>query len=502
MSCLLGAGTALWGKGTESMKKLLRTAAAAACLCLLAACAPARQAGGGEPGAPREDFTSVPSGMQAGGEPEAMAAPVAYRAMWVSYLEWPMFDTSGAQGFAASVGSLLDNCAALGLNTVIVQVRPFGDAVYPSAVYPWSHLVTGVQGQDPGYDPLAIFVEQAHARGLAIEAWVNPYRVRLNDTMPPGELAADNPALLHEGWALEANGGLYYDPALPEVQDMVVQGVTEIVQNYDVDGIQFDDYFYPTTDEAFDTESYARYGGGQDLAEWRRANVNTLVQKVYAAVKAVKPEAVFGISPQGNNDNNYSQQYSDVALWLSTPGYVDYIMPQVYWGYNYTLQNGSARFAFENIVDEWLAMPRDDSVSLAFGLGAYRIGAGDGSATESGEWASGHNLADMARTLSVRALYPNDGQHLFPGRFASIRIQISDIPEAIAVPTEAVVPEMGVDKVFLYKGGTARPVEIKTGIRTDSVIQVVRGLSPGDTLITSGTLQLRTGLEVKLDNLR
>ena len=215
------------------MKKLLRTAAAAACLCLLAACAPARQAGGGEPGAPREDFTSVPSGMQAGGEPEAMAAPVAYRAMWVSYLEWPMFDTSGAQGFAASVGSLLDNCAALGLNTVIVQVRPFGDAVYPSAVYPWSHLVTGVQGQDPGYDPLAIFVEQAHARGLAIEAWVNPYRVRLNDTMPPGELAADNPALLHEGWALEANGGLYYDPALPEVQDLVVQGVTEIVQNYD-----------------------------------------------------------------------------------------------------------------------------------------------------------------------------------------------------------------------------------------------------------------------------
>lgn len=114
-----------------------------------------------------------------------MAAPVAYRAMWVSYLEWPMFDTSGAQGFAASVGSPLDNCAALGLNTVIVQVRPFGDAVYPSAVYPWSHLVTGVQGQDPGYDPLAIFVEQAHARGLAIEAWVNPYRVRLNDTMPP-----------------------------------------------------------------------------------------------------------------------------------------------------------------------------------------------------------------------------------------------------------------------------------------------------------------------------
>ena len=104
---------------------------------------------------------------------------------------------------------------------------------------------------------------------------MNPYRVRLNDTMPPGELAADNPALLHEGWALEANGGLYYDPALPEVQDMVVQGVTEIVQNYDVDGIQFDDYFYPTTDEAFDTESYAGdrtwpNGGAPTSTRWCR----------------------------------------------------------------------------------------------------------------------------------------------------------------------------------------------------------------------------------------
>ena len=123
-----GGGHSVMGKGNREHEKTVENRCGSR-LCLLAACAPARQAGGGEPGAPREDFTSVPSGMQAGGEPEAMAAPVAYRAMWVSYLEWPMFDTSGAQGFAASVGSLLDNCAALGLNTVIVQVRPFGDGV-------------------------------------------------------------------------------------------------------------------------------------------------------------------------------------------------------------------------------------------------------------------------------------------------------------------------------------------------------------------------------------
>ena len=352
--------------------------------------------------------------------PHCRAVQPQVRGVWVSTvlnLDYPSAQGLDKAALQQELDQVLDTAEAAGFNAIFFQVRPCADSFYPSQIFPSSVYLTGQQGQSPdgALDPLAYLVEQAHARGLAIEAWVNPYRVRLNDTMPPGELAADNPALLHEGWALEANGGLYYDPALPEVQDMVVQGVTEIVQNYDVDGIQFDDYFYPTTDEAFDTESYARYGGGQDLAEWRRANVNTLVQKVYAAVKAVKPEAVFGISPQGNNDNNYSQQYSDVALWLSTPGYVDYIMPQVYWGYNYTLQNGSARFAFENIVDEWLAMPRDDSVSLAFGLGAYRIGAGDGSATESGEWASGHNLADMARTLSVRGA---DGYALY--RYASL----------------------------------------------------------------------------------
>lgn len=398
------------------MKRVWTIAAALClCLCLLAACAPARQAAAanGQDSA-HQDFTFVPGAAQSGAQEQAVS-PVAYRAMWVSYLEWPLFDTSSEQAFTGSVSALMDNCVSLGLNTVIVQVRPFSDAIYPSEIFPWSHLVTGTQGQAPGYDPLAIFVQQAHARDLAIEAWVNPYRVRLNDTMPPGALAQGHPALVHEGWAVEANGGLYYDPALPEVQDMVVQGVVEIVRNYDVDGIQFDDYFYPTMDESFDADSYAQYGAGQDLAAWRRANVNTLVQKVYAAIKAERADVVFGISPQGNNDNNYSQQYSDVGLWLSTPGYVDYIMPQVYWGYHYTLQSGSERFAFENIVDEWLAMPRDASVSLAFGLGAYRIGEGDGSSVESDEWTSGHNLADMARTLSARGA---DGYALY--RYASL----------------------------------------------------------------------------------
>ncbi len=413
-------------------RDFFRLAALMLCGCLLTACAPKTPS---SPDGSKPDFTEGPSSARTeSGSGEAPAAPPApaagpavlpYRAMWVSYLEWPLFDTTSAEAFTASVGTVFDNCVALGLNVVIVQVRPFSDAVYQSALYPWSHLVTGTQGQAPAFDPLAIMIEQAHARGLVFEAWINPYRVRLNDTMPSGALAANNPAVLHPEWVIEANGGLYYDPALPEVQQLVTDGVVELMRGYNVDGIEFDDYFYPTTDEAFDEDSFARYGAGQSLTEWRRGNVNALVQKVYAAVKAERPAVAFGISPQGNNDNNYLQQYSDIQLWLSTPGFVDYVMPQVYWGYDYTLKNGSKRFAFENLVAEWMAMPRDESVSLAFGLGAYRVGVGDGSFAESDEWQSGRNLADMVRTLAARGA---DGYGLYryeslfgPGEYAKLQ---------------------------------------------------------------------------------
>ncbi|MEG0166965.1 MAG: family 10 glycosylhydrolase [Ruthenibacterium sp.] len=347
---------------------------------------------------PQSDFTAMPSASSA--PPQADMNALQYRAIWISYLEWKLFDTSSQEAFTQSIGDVFDKCAAAGLNCVIVQVRPFGDAMYKSALFPWSHLITGTQGKDPGFDPFAIMVTEAHSRKLAIEAWVNPYRVQLNEKTPE-KLAKNNPALTHPEWALASEDGLYYNPALPEVQKMIVDGAMEIVNNYEVDGIQFDDYFYPTTDAAFDLDSYLALANGTELSAWRRENVNTLVRTVYAAIKAAKPTVQFGISPQGNNDQNYNAQYSDVALWLSTPGYVDYIMPQVYWGYGYTQQNGSNRFAFENVTKEWAALPRDASVSLAIGLGAYRIGVGDGGQNDQKQWESGHNLADMLDTLSA-----------------------------------------------------------------------------------------------------
>ncbi len=333
------------------------------------------------------------------------AAPLPageYRAVWISYLEWQGVDFSSADAFRAGIVPMLDNCAALGLNTIIAQVRPFGDALYRSSLYPWSHLCTGIQGQDPGFDPLDLLLAEAHSRGLSVEGWINPYRLRASASSP-GQLAENNLANLHPEWVVEVNGGLYLNPALPAAADYVVQGVAELVANYPVDGVHFDDYFYPTTDPAVDEAQFAA-SGAADRAAWRRQNVTALVKAAHDAVKAQDPTLRFGVSPQGNPDNDRNQQYSDIDGWLAAEGedaVVDYLCPQIYWGHGYALQNGSTRFAFEKILPEWLSFPRAAGVALYFGLGAYRIGEGDGGANPDSvsQWNTGHALADQLETL-------------------------------------------------------------------------------------------------------
>ncbi len=366
----------------------------------------------------QNDFTGVPENMsenannsqaqsgQAAEQAQNLTAEqikseLPYRAMWISYLDFFAFDTSSEQAFTQSANVVFDNCVSIGINTVIVQVRPFSDAIYPSEIYPYSHLITGVQGNAPSYDPLAVLIELAHAKGLAFEAWINPYRISLNAILPTEEIAQNSPATLNPDWVRTVDTGTYFDPAIPEAQQMIIDGVLEIVNNYDVDGIHFDDYFYPTTDVSFDEETYALYANGQELEAWRRENVNTLIRNVYSAIKQADPTCVFGISPQGNNDNNYNMQYSDVNLWLSQPGYADYILPQIYWGFDFTLSNGSQQYAFGNCTQQWANYERHESVSLAVGIGAYRIGVGDGGVNEQSEWSSGQNISDMINYLST-----------------------------------------------------------------------------------------------------
>lgn len=344
--------------------------------------------------------SSVPPTDEA--EPNAALPSGEWRAVWVSYLEWAGMDFSSEEAFRAGAAELMDNCLSIGLNTVIAQVRPFGDALYRSTLFPWSHLCTGVQGQDPGFDPLDVLITEAHSRGLSLEAWVNPYRLRSSAKMPPA-LAENNLVNVHPEWVCAVGEGLYLNPAIPEAADYVVQGVAELVQNYAVDGIHFDDYFYPTTDESIDAAQFAASGAG-NLAAWRRENVTALVRAVHDTVKAADPTLRFGISPQGNPDNDENQQYSDVTGWLASGGgdaVVDYLCPQVYWGQGFALHNGSTRFAFENIVPAWLAYPRAADVALYFGLGAYRVGVGDGGSNENSlsGWSTGRALADQVAFL-------------------------------------------------------------------------------------------------------
>lgn len=349
------------------------------------------------------------------------------RAIWLSYLDLKAMllasgdQSAGEKQFTKNIETAFDNMQALGLNTVIAQVRPFSDALYESELFPWSYLAAGAEGKDPVFDPLEIMVEQAHARGMRLEAWINPYRVR--NGANTREMSAGNPAnaMLKTGDAIQYNGAITYNPASKKAQQLIVDGVKEIVENYDVDGIHFDDYFYPTTDMAFDKASYQSYrsaGGTLDQADWRRQNVNDLVKAVYAAIKEIDEDVVFGISPQGNMDNNYNNQFIDVEEWLTEDGYIDYICPQIYFGF----QNRTCPYA--ETVKAWDQQITND-VKLYVGLAPYKIGLEDTYAGN-GKWEWANNddlLARMVETARESENY--QGFSLF--RYDSVFCPQSDV---------------------------------------------------------------------------
>lgn len=359
--------------------------------------------------------------------PTATAEPTAaapYRAVWVSYLEWQQVDFSTPETFSGDIAVILDNIRNLGATVVLAQVRPFGDALYPSSYYPFSHLCTGQQGRDPGYDPLALLVQAAHDRGLALEAWVNPYRIQAGLTPA---LCDASPAKLHPDWVKYTDTGAYLDPANTAVRQYIADAVGELCANYDVDGIHFDDYFYPTTDPAFDAADYAASGTALTRDDWRRENVNALVELCHATARRYGVR--FGVAPVGDPEQNYALQYSDAARWLRQ-GTVDYLMPQLYWGQEY-VKDGDTSHSLARLAGAWAALPRAAGVRLYAGLGAYRIGAGDGS-DEGSEWVSGRALADQLNLLDRLGV---QGAGLY--RYASL-FDASDYAGLAAAEVDAV----------------------------------------------------------------
>lgn len=257
----------------------------------------------------------------------------------------------------------LNSLQGAGINAIIFQVRPEADALYASQLEPWSRFLTGVQGQAPSpyWDPMQFMIDECHKRGMEFHAWINPYRVK---TSLKSELSANHLYNIYPEWFVTYNNQLFFDPALPESRRHICMVVADIVSRYDVDAIHMDDYFYPYPAKGMDfpdDASFARYGGGfTNRADWRRSNVNILIQKIHETIRGLKPWVKFGISPFGiyrnekndplgsktNGLQNYDDLYADVLLWARN-GWVDYNIPQIYW------QIGHPAADYETLVKWW-----------------------------------------------------------------------------------------------------------------------------------------------------
>ena len=308
------------------------------------------------------------------------------RAVWVTYMDLDMQNTNMSyNAFISKFKHIADTSKAKGFNTLIVQIRPFADAFYSSQYFPYSHLLTGIQGKNPGYDPLKYMCHYSHKIGLGIHAWINPYRVKISNS--PKKLAKNHPYLNNKDIGIKYNNEIYLNPASNDARELIKNGIREVIKNYDVDGIQFDDYFYPTTDENFDKKSYDKYvsnvGAGKaiSLQKWRTANVNILIAEVYQLIHRTKENIVFGISPQGNIDNN-DDLCADVKSWCCKSGYIDYICPQLY----YSLDNPALKF--QDALNQWKSLKFSNNVTLYIGIAGYKTGTG----SDDGTWENSDTI--------------------------------------------------------------------------------------------------------------
>jgi uncharacterized lipoprotein YddW (UPF0748 family) len=306
-------------------------------------------------------------------------APREFRGAWVATvanIDWPSKPGLSARAQRAEAVVLLDRARAIGLNALILQVRPAGDALYPSTLEPWSEYLSGEQGRppaqagEPPYDPLAFWVQEAHRRGLELHAWFNPYRARNAAARSP--LVAPHLAVRQPTVAKRYGDQLWFDPGEPAAAAHTLAVVADVARRYDIDGVHIDDYFYPYpvalngADLPFpDDDSYARYrlnDGPLARDDWRRANVDALVQALYRTVHEIKPWLRVGISPFGvgrpdrrppgiTGFSQLDKLYADVERWLDQ-GWLDYLAPQLYWPIDRAGQE------FGPLLDYWIAQNR------------------------------------------------------------------------------------------------------------------------------------------------
>ena len=309
------------------------------------------------------------------------------RGIWVATvlnIDWPSKKGLSIESQKQEFIKILDNVKEWNMNAVFVQIKPVGDAFYPSKFSPWSEYLTGKQGENPGYDPLKFMIEEAHKRNIEFHAWFNPYRLTMSGGID--KLSNDNIGKQRPDWTITYGGKLYLNPGIPEVNDYIVKSIMEVVENYDIDGVHMDDYFYPykVKGEIYnDEEQYNKYGSNfLKVDDWRRDNVNKLIEKLYSSIKHKNKNIEFGISPfgvwrnistdsvRGSNTKagiqNYDDLYADILYWMKK-NWIDYVAPQIYWNQGFKIAE------YNTLVDWWSKYAKETKTNLYIGQAAYRI---------------------------------------------------------------------------------------------------------------------------------
>ena len=328
------------------------------------------------------------------------------RSIFISYIELGKYLKGKTESESKeNISLMVENVLRLGFNEVIVQVRSFCDSIYPSSIFPWSSVVSSGEGVSYSYDILDYFIEAAHKKNISFIAWINPYRVRSNTNI--GGISDDSPAFQYIGTDyLYVGNGIYFNPSKIEVRELIENGVREIVKKYKVDGILFDDYFYPNNE--IDRDDYNKYLENNTYITKDIYNLNIvseMIKNVYAICR--EHGVKFGVSPDGNMENNYNKVYADVKRWCSSGGFVDFIMPQVYYGFL------NERKGFKSVIEEWESIITNESVEFRVALSFYKVGTIDNYA-KSGmyEWMQYDDII-MREIVMSRNLKKYSGFSLF-----------------------------------------------------------------------------------------
>lgn len=353
------------------------------------------------------------------------------RGVWlatVSRLDWPPVNSVNGSSRDVRIAlqkkaltDKLDKLKSLGINTVFFQVKPDGTALWPSQILPWSDMLTGKIGEDPGYDPLQFMLDEAHARGMRVHAWFNPYRVTtnikpstINELSRTTSLRPASVYVLHRDWIRTSGDRLVLDPGIPEARDWITSIVAEVVARYQVDGVQFDDYFYTETarSQLNDNQTWQQYGREfASKADWRRHNTELLISQVSRTIKQLNPNVEFGVSPAGVWRNishdpagsatrgaaAYDESYADTRRWVQL-GLLDYIAPQIYWPFS----RDAARY--DVLARWWANVVKPTSTRLYIGVALYKVGE---PSKKEPDWTVQGGVPELKRQLDLNETVPN-----------------------------------------------------------------------------------------------